>query len=156
MFQKTIIFICVFAAYIGIVRSQFTVRCRDNTVGYYPKCNCEGENYGFSGFKCEPLCPSISDGVYPECKCRYGRPYDNATNSCPDPQCPLNTSTDSVYPKCNCSGRNYEYNAHLNECYLVCPKHSSGYFPECRCDDRFAGFNKGNKFLSVFFSVHIV
>lgn len=98
------------------------------------------------------MCPSISDGVYPECKCRHGKSYDNETNSCPDPQCPLNTTVDSVYPKCKCLGKNREYNAHLNECYLVCPEDSIGFFPECQCNDRLSGFNKGNQFLGFFFA----
>lgn len=91
------------------------------------------------------MCPSQSDGVFPNCTCRYGGAYDNVTNSCPNPECPKNTTIDSVHPNCKCTERNKEYNEYLNECYLVCPEDSTGYFPDCKCSDKLRGFDKGKR-----------
>lgn len=145
-FQKNNAFVCVLLLYISIssVRLQYSGRCLDNTVSFYPKCNCDAENEGFNGFQCEAMCPSISDGVYPNCTCRYGKTYDGTKNSCPEPTCPLNTTRDSFFPKCKCAGENYEYSEYLNECYLVCPENSTGSYPNCRCNDDGSGFNNGN------------
>lgn len=79
------------------------------------------------------MCPSQSGGDFPNCTCRYGEADDNVTNSCPNPKCPKNTTSGSVHPNCKCSKRNEEYNEYLNECYLVCPEDSTGYFPDCKC-----------------------
>lgn len=141
--QKIIVFLCVLLPSFALRPSM--IKCPNNKVGYFPKCDCEGENYGYSNRdrECRLMCPSISDGVFPNCTCRYGGAYNNMTNTCPNPSCPKNTTADSVYPNCECTGRNYKYNEYLNECYLVCPEDSSGYFPNCRCKDKFKGFNKG-------------
>lgn len=138
----------------GLVTPQ--ARCVDNTVGFYPKCECKEENYGYREDaiytrECVLRCPSISDGDYPDCKCRYGDAYDNVTNSCPHPKCPIDTTSDSVYPKCKCTEKNHQYNGYLNGCFLVCPVDSSSYFPNCRCDDQMKGFNKGNDTKNDFF-----
>lgn len=91
------------------------------------------------------MCPSISEGVFPNCKCRYGETYDNVTYSCSNSQCPENTTIDSIYPKCKCMKKNHHYNEYLNECYLICPEDSTGYFPDCKCNDKIKGFNKGKQ-----------
>lgn len=141
--------ICVIIFCIDTVKLQYSNRCWDNTVGYYPKCHCDTQNYGFNGFRCEPMCPSISDGIYPNCKCRYGHTYNNVSNTCPQPNCPSNSTADSIYPNCICKGKNYVYNEHLNECYLSCPEDSVGFYPNCKCDDKSAEFNKGKNINNV-------
>lgn len=145
---ENFLFLCVYFILFDFVNCDG--RCSDNTVGFYPKCECEQKNYGYSEKHiyvrdCIPLCPSISDGNHPNCSCRYGDAYDTLRNSCPNPICPKNTSTDSMYPKCKCIGKNYEYNEYLNECYLDCPEDSIGYFPNCKCEDETKGFNKGKE-----------
>lgn len=143
-FQKFVVLISVLITNFDLVQSD--VRCRNtNTVGYFPKCDCEGENYGYSfeDKECKLMCPSISEGQYPNCKCRYGGTYDKVKNSCPNPKCPEASTADSIYPNCKCTGKNYDYNEYLNECYLSCPEDSAGYFPNCKCHEQMKGFNKG-------------
>ncbi|XP_031619942.1 multiple epidermal growth factor-like domains protein 11 [Contarinia nasturtii] len=140
IFQEITLSLFILLICVDFVRSQ--ARCSNNKAGYYPKCDCDGENYGYNGISCVLMCPSISEGVYPKCKCRYGANYDKLTNSCPNPKCPKNSTADSVYPNCKCTGNNQEYNVYLNECNLVCPEDSIGYFPDCKCNDEFLGFNK--------------
>lgn len=87
-------------------------------------------------------CPPISDGDFsPYCTCKYGPPYDEVTNTCPDPKCPPE-SIDFGYPDCFCFERNSDYSAYTNECFRVCPVNSSGYWPNCTCDDKLAQFDK--------------
>lgn len=122
-------------------------RCKNHTVGYYPKCHCEdGYAYQLATGTCEMTCPTISeDDGYPNCWCRYGDEYDNSTNSCPNPKCPNLSTNDSVYPNCKCTGKNYVYNEYFNECFLICPEDSTGYYPDCKCDDPKKRFSKGKK-----------
>lgn len=139
-------FLCVLVASFDAVKS--VARCpNSNTVGYFPKCDCDGENsgYNFDARKCQTMCPPTSEGLHPNCVCRYGGTYDIATNSCTNPKCPRHTTIESSYPNCKCTGNNYEYNEYLNECYLVCPEDSIGRFPDCSCNDKLKGFNKGEK-----------
>lgn len=136
--------------------SYILPRCLNSSVGYYPKCEC-ADNYGYKDFeqKCVLRCPAMGAGEYPFCECpRHTNGYDFVTNSCVSPKCPSNTTADSVYPNCQCTGKNYVYNEHLNDCFLACPEDSSGYFPNCKCDDEKKGFGKGTYFLRIleFFS----
>ncbi|XP_037031076.1 multiple epidermal growth factor-like domains protein 10 [Bradysia coprophila] len=78
-------------------------------------------------------CPKISDGYYPDCRCKHGPAYDNKTNTCPNPECPVNESV-GIYPNCVCQEKNFDYSATFNECFRVCPENSSGYWPKCICD----------------------
>lgn len=123
---------------------QAYVGCPNRYESYFPKCNCTEENYGWSYYErgCKKICPSISEGDYPDCKCRFSDPYDSETNSCPNPICPPNTTADSVYPDCKCTKKNFEYFPYLNDCGKVCPDNSTGRFPNCKCNDEFAGFSK--------------
>lgn len=93
-------------------------------------------------------CPSISTGYPPDCICRYGPAYDNATNTCPMPECPTASIPQPSYPNCTCTGKNFEYSAHINECFRFCPEDSSGYWPTCTCDDKSTGFDKSITFYS--------
>lgn len=147
-FQKLTVFICIWIWVCTINLVDSVARCPNtNTVGFFPKCDCEGGNYGynFQDRKCKLMCPSISEGVFPNCTCRYGRTNDDVMNLCPNPQCPKNSTADSIYPNCECKGTNYKYNEHLNECYLVCPEESTGVFPNCKCNNEIEGFNKGKR-----------
>lgn len=117
--------------------------CHNRLESYWPKCNCTGENFGWSDDDtCEIMCPTISSGKYPDCECRFGDKYDNVTNSCPNPICPSNTTADSVYPNCKCIEKNFEYFAYWNICGRVCPENSTGQYPNCKCDDPQEGFSK--------------
>lgn len=78
-------------------------------------------------------CPNISNGYYPYCECKYGPKYDAETNTCPNPECPVNNST-GTYPNCTCLHKNFDYSVHINECFRVCPENSTGYWPNCNCD----------------------
>lgn len=78
-------------------------------------------------------CPSTSDGFHPYCECKYGSKYDEATNTCPNAECPFNIST-GMYPDCTCLQKNFDYSNYLNECFRFCPDNSSGYWPQCNCD----------------------
>lgn len=78
-------------------------------------------------------CPTISNGSPPYCECKYGPKYDEVTNTCPNPVCPLYDST-GIYPNCTCLHKNFDYSIYLNECFRVCPEDSSGYWPNCDCD----------------------
>lgn len=73
-------------------------------------------------------CPSIADGYYPHCRCRYGPEYDKENNTCPNPVCPTNSTANFTYPQCDCStkGRNFAYSELLNDCYRSCPDNASG------------------------------
>lgn len=94
-----------------------------------------------------PKCPSISTVVFssPFCQCRYGPAYDAATNTCPNPECPPKSIAKPSYPNCTCTEKNFGYSEHLNECFRVCPKNSSGYWPKCICDDKLASFEKSKQ-----------
>lgn len=88
-------------------------------------------------------CPPTSDGYYPpHCTCKHGPSYDIATNTCPKPECPPDSVAQSAYPKCNCTEKNFDFSAYINECFRVCPPHSNGYWPNCICDDKLARFDK--------------
>lgn len=87
-------------------------------------------------------CPSIAVGYPPYCACRHGSPYNNETNTCPNPECPPASIAQPAYPNCICTEKNFDYGAHINECFRVCPENSSGYWPKCRCDDELATFDK--------------
>lgn len=134
--------LCIFLS-VNFVQSL--EGCENRLESYFPKCNCTGDNYGwsYSENKCKIICPSISDGEYPNCECRFGDKYDNKTNSCPNPICPSNTMTDSVYPDCKCTKKNSEYFPYFNLCSRVCPENSTGRYPDCKCNDPLAGFSKG-------------
>lgn len=94
-------------------------------------------------------CPSISRGIVsPFCECRYGPEYDNATNTCPNPECPTASIATSAYPNCTCTEKNFDYSAYINDCFRVCPENSTGYWPTCTCDDPFAIFDKSMLFNS--------
>ncbi|XP_055304774.1 uncharacterized protein LOC129569691 [Sitodiplosis mosellana] len=141
-FYGVIFVLCIF---LGVDFVQSFEGCANRFESYFPKCNCTGENIGwsFAQQKCTTICPSIiSQGKYPDCKCRFGDEYDNKTNSCPNPICPPNTTADSVYPNCKCTEKNFEYNDYFNVCGRVCPENSTGRFPNCKCDDALAGFSK--------------
>ncbi|XP_037031036.1 cell death abnormality protein 1-like [Bradysia coprophila] len=86
-------------------------------------------------------CPKISNGYYPHCRCKHGPAYDNETNTCPNPECPVNESV-GIYPNCVCEKKNFGYSATLNECFRVCPENSSGYWPKCNCDSDGDTFSK--------------
>lgn len=127
--------------------------CPNRFESYYPKCDSIDENRGFvySEQRYVSICPSISEGDYPpNCRCRYGGMYDPETNSCPNPECPVNSVDQHSYPNCTCIGKNKEYNTNLNECVLTCPENSTGRFPDCKCDDESESFNKGkNEFRNI-------
>lgn len=91
-----------------------------------------------------PKCPSISNVIFtsPYCECKYGPAYDEATNTCPDPECPPMSIAQPSHPDCNCTEVNFGYSEYLNECVRVCPENSTGYWPKCVCDDKSAGFDK--------------
>lgn len=88
------------------------------------------------------VCPTISEGYPPFCVCRYGSPYDNTTNTCPDPECPTTSIAQSSYPNCTCSEKNSAYSDYINECFQTCPENSTGHWPTCNCDDKSATFDK--------------
>lgn len=88
------------------------------------------------------LCPSISQGYPPYCACRHGGAYDNVTNTCLDPECPAASIAEPAYPNCTCTEPNFAYTAYVNECFRVCPENSTGYWPDCTCDNEFAIFDK--------------
>lgn len=90
-------------------------------------------------------CPTISEGYPPFCYCRYGPEYNNLTNTCPNPECPTASIAQPTYPNCTCTGKNSEYSAYLNDCFQFCPEKSTGYWPECECDDKLAKFDKSEK-----------
>ncbi|XP_031635844.1 laminin subunit gamma-1-like [Contarinia nasturtii] len=87
-------------------------------------------------------CPTISEGYPPNCVCRYGSNYDNMTNTCPNPNCPTASTAESSYPNCICTQPNFAYSAYINDCFRVCPEHSTGHWPTCKCDEKFAIFDK--------------
>lgn len=98
----------------------------------------------FAKISCEEFetCPSIAIGYPPFCVCRHGPPYDNSTNACPNPECPPKSIAQPAYPNCTCTEKNFDYGAYINECFRVCPSNSSGYWPNCRCDNQLAIFDK--------------
>lgn len=94
-----------------------------------------------------PTCPSISSVSFeaPYCKCRYGPDYDVTTNTCPDASCPTKSIAEPSYPNCTCTEVNFSYSEYTNDCFRVCPENSSGYWPNCECDDKLAGFDKSTQ-----------
>lgn len=72
-----------------------------------------------------PECPSIADGYYPLCMCRYGPEYDETTNTYPNREC-LTSATATLQCDCSNVGRNYAYSEKLNKCYRSCPPDASG------------------------------
>lgn len=98
----------------------------------------------FAGILCEEFttCPAISVGYPPDCICKHGPAYDNTTNTCPNPECPPASIAKPAYPKCTCTEKNFDYSAYVNECFRVCPKNSTGYWPNCICDDELATFDR--------------
>lgn len=102
----------------------------------------------FVGGSCDEFweCPTISEGYPPDCMCRYGPDYDNTTNVCPNPECPTASTPESTYPDCTCIEKNFAYISYTNDCFQVCPENSTGYWPSCKCDDEYAGFDKSALF----------
>lgn len=89
-------------------------------------------------------CPSISTRIFspPYCECRHGPAYDEMTNTCPNPECPTASVGELAYPNCTCTEVNFSYSEYINECFRVCPQNSSGFWPNCICDDKSTGFDK--------------
>lgn len=56
--------------------------------------------------------------------------------------CPPSSVADPSYPNCTCAEKNFAYIDYKNECIRVCPENSTGYWPNCECDDKLARFDK--------------